>query len=96
MQQVSRVASHDIYPLLGVPPLGGRLKAELRTESISRNSLTEEDGTRPRTMNLDVARCAVSVLGILVMLRSRWFYRADIVSHAVTGQAKLIDSAVPQ
>jgi hypothetical protein len=46
-------------------------------------------------MNLDVARRAVRVLRILVMLRSRWFNGADIVSHAVTGQAKLIDSAVP-
>jgi len=47
-------------------------------------------------MNLDVARRAVSVLRILVMLRSRRFNGADIMSYAVTGQTKLIDGAVPQ
>jgi len=57
---------------------------------------TEENGTRPRTVNLDVTRCAVGVLRVLVVLRSSRLSRADIVSHAVTGQTKLIDGAVSQ
>ena len=47
-------------------------------------------------MDLDVTVCAVRVLGVQVMLRPGWFYRAYVVGHAVTSQAKLRHPACRQ
>jgi hypothetical protein len=43
-----------------------------------------------------MARGAVGVLRILVMLRAGRLNRTNIVSYAVAGQAKLVDGAEPQ
>jgi hypothetical protein len=47
-------------------------------------------------MNLDMARGAVSVLGVLVVRWAQWFNRPDTVVHAMTSQTQLVDCAVLQ
>lgn len=57
---------------------------------------TEEHGTGPRSVNLYVTGSAVGVLRVLIMLRSGWLNRSDVMRHAVAGQTELIDRGVPQ
>ena len=60
---------------LAVPP------DEIRTEHTS----SEEDWACMRSVNLHVTSGAVSVLRILVMLRTTRLLGADIMGHAVAG-----------
>src|SRR5262249_32759322 len=62
----------------------------------SRRSLSEEDRTGARTMNLDVTSCAVRVLRVLVMRRSGRLDCANIVRQTVTCQTELIHRAISQ
>jgi hypothetical protein len=47
-------------------------------------------------MNLHVTGRAISVLRVLIMLRSGRLNRADVMRHTVTGQTELIDCGVSQ
>ena len=49
-----------------------------------------------RAVNLHVTRSAVSVLRILVMLRTSRLDCANVVRDAVAGQAELVDGAEAQ
>ena len=61
-----------------------------------KQSLSEKHRTRSRPVDLDVTIRAVRVLRVQVVLRTSRLIRADIVSHAVTGQTELRDAARSQ
>ena len=56
----------------------------------------EEDGARMRPVNLYVTSRAVTVLRVLVMLRTSGLESSDVVCHAMACQAELVYGAEPQ
>src|SRR6185503_288785 len=57
---------------------------------------SEEDGAGMRPVNLYVTSCAVTVLRVLVMLRTSGLESSDVVCHAMACQAELVYGAEPQ
>jgi hypothetical protein len=59
--------------------------------SVHAPSSSEEDRAGTGTVNLDVTRRAVCVLGVLIVLWTSWFNGTNVMRNTVAFQAQLIN-----